>query len=119
MNMLNARLQISLIIICLVAMIYLVCKLRAKTLELKYTLPWLMLDLVMLFMALFPKTVIWLCHLLGIVTPSNMVFFAALLFLLMIVYFMSRTISRLNNEIKELAQTLALNKTGNENIKER
>lgn len=108
MKMLNARLQISLIIICLAALVYLLYKLRARKLELKYTLPWLTLDLVMFLMALFPKTVVWLCHLLGIATPSNMVFFAALLFLLMIVYFMSRTIARLNNEIKELAQRLAL-----------
>ncbi len=106
--MLNIRLQIFLLIVCLAALAYLISRIRSKRLDIKYTLPWLLLDLLMFIIAAFPRIISWLSYLLGIITPSNMVFFAALIFLLIIVFVMSRTISRLNNEVKELAQRIAL-----------
>ena len=63
----------------------------------------------MLILALFPEGLQWFCRFFGIRTVSNAVFFAALIFLLVIVYVMSRTISRLNNEIRALTQRIALN----------
>ncbi len=106
--MLDYRLRLFLILICVAALIYLVVKMRSKRVDVKYTLPWLLLDFLMLIMAVFPDTVDWACRVVGIKTPSNIVFAALLLLLLVIVYVMSRTISRLNNEIRELAQRVAL-----------
>lgn len=117
--MLGLRLQTALIVICVCAFIYLFYKMKKKKVDVKYSLPWLFLDAVMLIMAIFPRILVGLRNLLGIQTVSNAVFFAALLFLLAIVYVMSRTISRPNNEIRELAQRVALdevekNNTGDE-----
>ncbi len=106
--MLGLRLQTALIIICISTFIYLFYKMKTKKVDVKYTMPWLLLDFVMLIMAIFPDILVILRNILGIQTVSNAVFFAALLFLLAIVYIMSRTISRLNNEIRELAQRIAL-----------
>ena len=106
--MLGFRLQVTLILICIIAFVYLFYKMKKKRVDVKYTLPWLLLDFLMLLMAGFPKGLAWLCRLIGIRTTSNAVFFAALLFLLVIVYVMSRTISRLNNEIRALSQRIAL-----------
>lgn len=106
--MLNPRLQYFLIAICIAGFIYLFYKMRTKRVDVKYTLPWLLLDLLMLVIAAFPQIPLWTCRLLGIQMVSNAIFFAALLFLLVIVYILSRTISRLNNEIRELAQRIAV-----------
>ena len=106
--MLGFRLQFFLIVLCILAFIYLVFKMKTRSIDVKYTMPWLFLDLIMLLMAIFPNVVDRICRWLGIKTASNAVFFAALLFLLAIVYVMSRTISRLNNEIRELSQKIAL-----------
>ena len=107
--MLGIRLQLFLVIICVAAFIYLFYKMKKKRVDVKYTLPWLLLDFLMLLLAIFPEGLQWVCKLIGIRTVSNAVFFAALIFLLVIVYVMSRTISRLNNEIRALAQRIALN----------
>ena len=104
-----------LLIICLFTFVYLLNRIRAKKLDVKYTLPWLLLDGMMMLMAVFPNIVVWLSRMLGILTPSNMVFFAALIFLLIIVFYMSHTISRLNSEIKELAQRIALSEIKDDN----
>ena len=111
--MLNIRLQVALVIICLAALVYLINRIRSRRLDTKYALPWLALDLLMLIMTLLPQGIVWLSRFLGILTPSNLVFLAALLFLLAIVFLMSRTISRLNNEVKELAQRIALDEAEN------
>lgn len=112
--MLGLRLQVFLIVICVLAFAYLFVRMRKKRVDVKYTLPWLFLDILMLLMAVFPKALVGICRFLGIQTVSNAVFFSALLFLLVIVYIMSRTISRLNNEIRELTQRIALNETDKE-----
>ena len=104
----SLRLQLFLFAICISAFLFLVHRMRKKGADVKYTLPWLLLDVLMILMVAFPNAIGWICRRIGIQTVSNAVFFAALLFLLVIVYIMSRTISRLNNEIRILAQKFAL-----------
>lgn len=110
----GTRLQFFLISICIIAFLYLFYKMKKKRVDVKYTLPWLFLDFLMLLSAVFPGGLMWISRMIGIKTVSNAVFFAALIFLLVIVYIMSRTISRLNNEIRALAQRIALNEINND-----
>ena len=107
-NVLEARLQYFLIGICIVAFIYLVRKMMVRRVDVKYTMPWLLLDILMIIIAANPDLVIWACRIVGIQVASNAVFFAALLFLLVIVYLLSRAVSRLNNEVRMLSQRIAL-----------
>ena len=111
--MLDIRLRVFLFAICITAFLYLVYKMKNRKADIKYTLPWLFLDFLMLIITAFPKIIVWLCHMVGIQTASNAVFFAALVFLLIIVYIMSRTIARLNNEVRELTQRIALDEVEN------
>lgn len=114
--MLDLRLRIFLFMICFVVFVYLIYVMRSRKVDIKYTLPWIVLDMIMFIIAAYPRLISWGCRIVGIQVTSNAVFFAALVFLLVIVYFMSRTISRLNNEIRELSQRIALD--GIENGKE-
>ena len=110
----GTRLQLFLVAICLIAFLYLFYKMKKKRVDVKYTLPWLLLDFLMLVLVVFPDGLMWMSRMIGIKTVSNAVFFAALIFLLVIVYIMSRTISRLNNEIRALAQRVALNESNDD-----
>ena len=106
--MLGIRLQTVLIVMCIVAFIYLFYKMKVRRVDIKYTMPWLLLDILMLIVAAFPEIPWRICVLFGIQVVSNGIFFAALSFLLIIVYLLSRAVSRLNNEVRELAQRIAL-----------
>lgn len=108
MNIIGNRLQIFLICICIIGLIYLVYKMKVRRVDVKYTMPWLLLDILMMIIAAFPEVVVWGCRIVGIQVASNAVFFAALVFLLVIVYLLSRAVSRLNNEVRMLSQRIAL-----------
>ncbi|MCR5233011.1 MAG: DUF2304 domain-containing protein [Lachnospiraceae bacterium] len=108
MNIIGNRLQIFLICICIMGLIYLVYKMKVRRVDVKYTMPWLLLDILMMIIAAFPEVVVWGCRIVGIQVASNAVFFAALVFLLVIVYLLSRAVSRLNNEVRMLSQRIAL-----------
>ena len=108
----SLRLTVSLYILVFLLFIYLIHKIRARKVDIRYILPWLVLNFILLLAVVFPGAVKWICDLLGIQTPSNMVFFFGIIFLLFIVFSLTLTVSKLNNEIKELTQRVALNETG-------
>lgn len=104
----SVRLTVSLYILVFLLFIYLVYKIRSKKVDIRYILPWLVLDLILFLAVAFPDVVKGICNLLGIQTPSNMVFFFGIIFLLFIVFSLTITVSKLNCEIKELTQRIAL-----------
>lgn len=105
----SLRLTVSLYILVFLLFLYLVHKIRARKVDIRYILPWLVLDFILFLAVAFPGAVKWICNLLGIQTPSNMVFFFGIIFLLFIVFSLTLTVSKLNSEIKELTQRIALN----------
>ena len=109
----STRLTVSLYVLVFLLFVYLIHKIRSRKADIKYILPWLMLDLLLLLAVAFPNLIKGICILLGIQTPSNMVFFFGIIFLLFIVFSLTLTVSRLNNEIKELTQRIALNEANN------
>ena len=106
--MINTRLKIFLFIICFLVFIFLVLKLRKRKADIKYVLPWMLLDAGVVVITAFPVILDFFCKLFGIETPSNMLFFFALILLGMVVFSMSLTISRQNEQIRDLTQRLAL-----------
>ncbi len=104
----SSRLTVLLYILVFTLFIYLVHKIKARKVDIRYILPWLLLDLILFLAVAFPGIVNKLCAFLGIQTPSNMVFFFGIIFLLFIVFSLTITVSKLSNEIKELTQRMAL-----------
>ncbi len=89
-------------------LVFLIGKLRSRKADIKYILPWLILDGGMMIITAFPKILSFFCDLFGIETPSNMLFFFGLIFLAMIVFSITLVISKQNENIKNLTQRLAL-----------
>ena len=104
----SIRLKVFLFVIWLLIFLFLMYNLKSKKADIKYILPWLMLDGGMVVITAFPQILTFFCRLFGIETPSNMLFFFGLVFLAMIVFSMSLVISKLNSEIRDLTQRLAL-----------
>lgn len=111
----SIRLKIFLFLICFCAFLYLLGKAKSDRNNLKYILPWLVLDLMTVFVTAFPKVLFFFCSLFGIETPSNMLFFFALLFLSGLVFSMTLVLARQNDKIRALTQRLALLENAQEN----
>ena len=104
----NLRLKIFLFVIYALVFLFLIMKLRSRRAEIKYILPWLALDIVLAVITAFPGILDLFCALFGIETPSNMLFFFALILLSAVVFSLTLALSRLNAQIRELTQRLAL-----------
>ena len=85
----NIRIQILIVVITLLAMFYVINKIRNKGIELKYSLVWLALGTGIIIFTCFPKLTTWLAHVLGISQPMNMLFFAGFCFMLPIIFSLS------------------------------
>lgn len=104
----NIRIQILIVLVALLAMLYVINKVRKNGIELRYSLLWLLLGGGIIVFACFPQIINWLSHALGISQPVNMLFFAGFCFLLPIIFSLSVAVSRLSNKAKRMTQELAL-----------
>ena len=104
----SIRLKTFLFIIWALAFIYMIIKMKMKRSDIRFILPWMFLDILMCIVTAFPAILTSLCGFFGIETPSNMMFFFGMIFLVMIIFSMTLQISRLNEQIRDLSQRLAL-----------
>lgn len=106
--MLSVKLQIFMILTFLAVLFFMIGQVRNRKLELRYTLSWLLLAIVLLILAAFPSLLQVMSSAMGIYAPVNMIFFCGFAFSLFIIYTLTVAISKMAEEIKCLAQRIAL-----------
>ncbi|MCR5267639.1 MAG: DUF2304 domain-containing protein [Lachnospiraceae bacterium] len=104
----SVRLKLFLFVIWILVLVYLFFKLKSRKADIKYILPWILLDAGMMVITAFPGILTFFCNLFGIETPSNMLFFFGLVFLAMIAFSMTLVISKQHAQICDLTQRMAL-----------
>lgn len=82
--------------------------LKKQLLALRYTLLWIFAGIVMALILIFPSTFEQLMSRIGIIEATNGLFAVALFLLLVILVSMTAVLSKMNGQIKTLAQRLAL-----------
>jgi hypothetical protein len=82
--------------------------LRRRQLAEKYSVLWLVVGVILLVFTAVPGLLTGLSKSLGVVLPSNLLFFVAIVFLLGMVLHLSWEVSRLENETRKLAEDLAI-----------
>lgn len=102
------RLQIIIAAALILLLLIIGGAVRAKRLEFRFSLPWLLLLIVLLIMDIFPGIVDWMTQLLGIELPINMLTFCGLAFAFVLIFSLTTAISRLNERQKKLVQEIAL-----------
>lgn len=105
---LSTRLQWVAVIVTAGLLLFVLELIRRRKLMERYSLLWLLAALVLLVLAIFGELLAKFSEAVGIATPSNALFAAAIGFLVLLVLHFSTTISRLTDESKVLAQRLAL-----------
>lgn len=110
------RLQIIVAVFLCVLLLSLIRKIVKKQLDIKSTLSWILLIVVLLIVDIFPKILELTAHLIGIQLPSNMVFMLAIIFLGVIVLSHTIMLSKLAETNKTLVQEVALLKSAVEKL---
>ena len=104
----DPRLRALSIAIAVVLAVFVVNAVRSRKLREEYSFLWLLIAGALLLIAAWDTPLFLLTRALGGVLPVNILFFAGLVFLVVVSLFYAIRISELNNQVKELAQELAL-----------
>jgi len=81
---------------------------RKKHLSLRYSLVWIFTAFAILFVSVFPNTIVFIAGLLGFEEASNAVFSLIIFFLIVILLQVTAIISSHSSKIVKLVQTVAL-----------
>lgn len=104
----SLQLRIFLISVSLLFLIFVLRIVRTKVLLLRNSLLWLLMAAFMLVLAVFPGIAITISQIIGIETPSNFVFFVAVIMLLALLFRQTVSLSKMTVQIEKLTQKLAL-----------
>ena len=113
----TTQLQILSAFIGVSLFIYIIELVRRKKLREEYAWVWLLTGLMIVVLAAWYDLLLFVSGLLGGIFPSALLFFCGLLFLLFITLHQSIKISNLTDDVKKLAQELALHQAGQTNGK--
>lgn len=85
-------------------------KIRAKKVQIQYSIFWILFSLLLIILAIFPVILVRTAQILGIGSPSNLVFLIIIFLLLVRFFNQTVEISALEVKLKELTQQIALEK---------
>jgi hypothetical protein len=100
----SIRLTVVSVVVALVALALVVELLRRRRLREKYAVIWVLISLGTLVVAVFPEVLMGVAGLLGIQTPSNLLFFGSLVVLFAVSLQLSREIGLLEEQSRTLAE---------------
>lgn len=103
-------LKIEVIALAILFLIMVVRNVNLKKMKLKYSFSWLVVALLLVISAFFPGLIIDLAHLLGFETASNFIFFLSIIWLAIMCFQLTTTISKQEDKIKRLTQIISINK---------
>ena len=86
-----------------------------KKVSIKYALIWIMLFLILLIAVIAPGFLIWITHILGFKTASNMVISAIISVLIVITIALTVIVSNQDRKIRLLIQEISIIKANNLN----
>lgn len=106
--MMSVRLQIGIIFVMLIVAGVILHLLRRKSIDFRYALAWMSVDICIVVLALFPQTMTSLSEILGVASPVNMVLFLGLCLALLVIFSLSMSVSRLSDRVRKLSQEIAI-----------
>ena len=106
--MMTIKLRILVLIAMVLFILYILRSVRKKKINYRFGILWLVIAVAVGAMAALPDFLMWVSQLLGIAAPVNMLFFLGFVLVVGIILELSASVSRLNDEVRDLTQRLAL-----------
>ena len=100
--------QILGVIAALITFVFVFSLLRRGILQEKYAVLWLFFSGAVLFFAIFPAALVWICSVIGVAQPVNLLFFITVVLLVLVAVQLSYELSRHEVRIRRLAEEVAL-----------
>ena len=111
----STGLRVLLILMAVISTISVIRRIRKSRMRIEYAVFWVLFSAGLVVLALFPQICYFFAGLLGIMSPANFVFAVIIALLLMKSFFMTAEISKLDEQVRGLTQTLALQQESGKN----
>jgi hypothetical protein len=108
MNIMNFQVRLLSLIVSLLFIAYVVALVRNRKLRETDSVVWILAGLAIFVLGIWVKPLVWITDLIGAKFPVSTLFFSGLIFLTFISLWMTTRISELSEQVKELAQQVAL-----------
>lgn len=102
------KFQIIIAVLLLAVLLVIINSVKKHTLDFRHALSWIVSDLILLLLDIFPGIIAWFAELCGVALPINMMFFFGIVLCYVLIYGLSITISHLTEKVKKLTQEVAL-----------
>lgn len=102
--------NIFFLLIVVVMEVLVLAQVRNQKMKEKYAALWLIVGVIMIVLALFPKLLDSLSRLVGIETPVNLLFLLAIIMLMGISLHLTLAISKITDNMRTLAEEVAIMK---------
>ena len=100
--------NIFFLLIVVVMEVLVLAQVRNQKMKEKYAALWLIVGVIMIVLALFPKLLDALSRLVGIETPVNLLFLLAIIMLMGISLHLTLAISKITDDMRTLAEEVAI-----------
>lgn len=104
----SSILRIELILFSIIFLIVVFRAVNKKRLWLQHSLVWILVSCSLIIVSIFPGLIEWLCYIVKIETPSNLVYLIGIIGLLIVAFLHSIIISSQANKIKTLVQMVSI-----------
>lgn len=101
-------LRLLLLVVSLITGIWILTQIRKSKVKIEDSVFWLLFSLLLVAMSLFPDLVELAADLVGVTSPSNLVFLAIIFILMIKIFRLSLRLSQLESRLQTFAQTYAL-----------
>lgn len=106
--MLSTNLRVTLVVALVCYFVIMLIFLKNKTLELKYTLLWILAGLIMAILVAYPRLLQIFVTMVGIESNMNGLFIFCIAFLMILVMSLTAIVSNQNRKIRKLIQIQSL-----------
>lgn len=106
--MISATLRMAMLLAVALYFVLVLYLLKKRSLNLKYTLLWILSGLMMLVLAIFPQILNLFANLVGVYEPTNALFSIICFCIIIILMSLTAIVSKLNEKSKRLIQKMAL-----------
>lgn len=105
----SIRIKCVIIVVLILGLLKILGLIKRNKLELKYALSWLFLELGILIITLIHNLLNVISKVLGIYNEINMLFFLGFVFIILVIFSLTMSLSRNSERVRKMAQEIALN----------
>ena len=105
----SIRIKCVIIVVLILGLLKILGLIKKNKLELKYALSWLFLELGIFIITLISNFLNVISKALGIYNEINMLFFLGFVFIILVIFSLTMSLSRNSERVRKMAQEIALN----------